>query len=121
VVAANLDPFGLILVLTGLSIRIDFPFYIWEIVQGQFFDLNFKNIGLILFTAIFQSVVAYLFWNKGIEVAEPNAAGFSSYLIPAFVTILSVLVLDESFELFHGIAIALIFSGLYLGMRVQQP
>ena len=97
-----------------------FHFYMREIVKGQFFDLNFKNIGLILFTAIFPSVVAYLFWNKGVEIAGPNAAGFSSYLIPAFGTILSVLLLDESFELFHGIAIALIFGGLYLGMRVQK-
>jgi drug/metabolite transporter (DMT)-like permease len=117
----NLDPFGLILVLTGLSLPMVFPFYMWEIGQGQFFDLNFKNIALILFTAIFPSVVAYLFWNKGVEIAGPNAAGFSSYLIPAFGTILSVLLLNESFELFHGIAIVLIFGGLYLGMRVQQP
>jgi len=117
----NLDPFGLILVLIGLSLPMTFPFYIWEIEQGQFFDLDVRNIGLILFTAIFPSVVAYLFWNKGVEVAGPNAAGFSSYLIPAFGTVLSVLLLGESFELFHGIAIALIFSGLYLGMRVQHP
>jgi drug/metabolite transporter (DMT)-like permease len=117
----KLDPFGLILVLTGLSLPMTFPFYMWEIGQGQFFDLDVKNIGLILFTAIFPSVLAYLFWNKGVEIAGPNAAGFSSYLIPAFGTILSVLLLDESFELFHGIAIALIFSGLYLGMRVQHP
>jgi drug/metabolite transporter (DMT)-like permease len=116
----DLDPFGLILVLTGLSIPMVLPFYMWEIAQGQFFDLNFKNVGLILFTAIFPSVVAYLFWNKGVEVAGPNAAGFSSYLIPAFGTVLSVLLLDESFQLFHAIAIALIFAGLYLGMRVQQ-
>ena len=117
----NLDPFGLILVLIGLSLPMTFPFYMWEIEQGQFFDLDVRNIGLILFTAIFPSVVAYLFWNKGVEVAGPNAAGFSSYLIPAFGTVLSVLLLGESFELFHGIAIALIFSGLYLGMRVQHP
>lgn len=49
----NLDTFGLALVLAGLSIRMVFPFYMWQIVQGQFFDLNFKNFGLILFTAIF--------------------------------------------------------------------
>ncbi len=117
----ELNPFGLILVLTGLSIPMVLPFYAWEISQGQFFDLNYKNIGLILFTAIFPSVVAYLFWNKGVEVAGPNAAGFSSYLIPAFGTILSVLLLGERFELYHALAIALIFAGLYLGMRIQQP
>ncbi|NKB20670.1 MAG: EamA family transporter [Alphaproteobacteria bacterium] len=117
----GLDPFGLILVLTGLSLPMVLPFYIWEISQDQFFDLDFKNVGLILFTAIFPSVIAYLFWNKGVEVAGPNAAGFSSYLIPAFGTVLSVLLLNESFELFHSIAIALIFAGLYLGMRAQEP
>lgn len=117
----DINPFGLILVLTGLSIPMVLPFYAWEISQGRFFDLNYKNIGLILFTAIFPSVVAYLFWNKGVEVVGPNAAGFSSFLIPAFGTILSVLLLGERFELFHAFAIALIFAGLYLGMRVQQP
>jgi drug/metabolite transporter (DMT)-like permease len=57
----NLGPFVLILVLTGLSIQMVFHFYMREIVKGQFFDLNFKNIRPILFTAIFPSVVAYLF------------------------------------------------------------
>ncbi|MBK17839.1 MAG: EamA family transporter [Rhodospirillaceae bacterium] len=116
----GIDPFGLILVLTGLSIPMILPFYVWELSQGQVFDLNIRNIGLILFTAIFPSVVAYLFWNKGVEVTGPNAAGFSSYLIPVFGTILSVLILDETFELFHAAAIALIFAGLYFGMRVPQ-
>jgi drug/metabolite transporter (DMT)-like permease len=57
----SLDTSGLILVLTGLSIPMVSPFNMWEIVKGQFFDLNFKNIRPILFTAIFPSVVAYLF------------------------------------------------------------
>ena len=113
----GLDPLGFIFVLAGLSLPMMLPFYLWELQQGQTFALSTTNIGLILYVAIFASVIAYLFWNRSVEIVGPNVAGFSHYLIPVFGTIMSVIILGEVIETYHVIAIVLIFTGLYLTTR----
>jgi len=113
----GLDPLGFIFVLAGLSVPMILPFYLWELSRGQTFAPSAVNIGLILYTSIFASVIAYLFWNKSVEIVGPNAAGFSHYLIPVFGTIMSVIILNETIETYHMIAMVLIFTGLYLTTR----
>lgn len=110
----GVDPAGLIFALAGLSLPMLLPFYLLDLANGRTFALSAGNISLILYTAVFSSVIAYLFWNKGVARVGANTAGFSHYLIPVFGTILSVLLLGETLESFHIIAIALIFAGLYL-------
>ncbi len=113
----GLDPLGFIFVLAGLSVPMLLPFYLWELHQGRIFAVTAVNIGLILYSSIFASVIAYLFWNRSVDIVGPNMAGFSHYLIPVFGTIMSVIILGEVIETYHVIAIALIFSGLYLTTR----
>ena len=113
----GLDPLGFIFVLAGLSVPMLLPFYLWELHQGRTFAVTAVNIGLILYSSIFASVIAYLFWNRSVDIVGPNVAGFSHYLIPVFGTIMSVIILGEVIETYHVIAIALIFSGLYLTTR----
>ena len=113
----GLDPLGFIFVLAGLSVPMILSFYLWELHQGQTFALSTINIGLILYSSIFASVIAYLFWNKSVDVVGPNVAGFSHYLIPVFGTIMSVIILGEIIETYHMIAMVLIFTGLYLTTR----
>lgn len=110
----GVDPVGLIFVLSALAVPMLAPFYAMDLVAGRGFALNPGNISLILYTAVFSSVIAYIFWNKGVARVGANTAGFSHYLIPVFGTALSVLILNESVEPFHMAAIALIFAGLYL-------
>jgi drug/metabolite transporter (DMT)-like permease len=113
----GLDPLGFIFVLAGLSLPMLLPFYLWELLLGQTFALSTVNISLILYTSVFASVIAYLFWNRSVEVVGPNVAGFSHYLIPVFGTIMSVIILGEVIETYHVITIVLIFAGLYLTTR----
>lgn len=110
----GLDPSGMILVLAAMSVPMLLPFYLWDLAGGRGFGPSVGNIGLILYTAVFSSVLAYLFWNRGVAVAGPKAAGFSHYLIPVFGTAGSVTLLGEAFEPFHALAVALIVAGLIL-------
>ena len=113
----GLDALSFIFVLSGLSLPMLLPFYLWELSHGQIFTPSPANIGLILYTSIFASVIAYLFWNKSVEAVGPNVAGFSHYLIPVFGTIMSVIILDEVIESYHIVAMVLTFTGLYLTTR----
>lgn len=114
---AGLNPRGFIFVLAALAVPMIFPFYLWELAHGQTFVPSAANLGLILYSSVFASVIAFLFWNRSVAVVGPNIAGFSHYLIPAFGTIMSVTILGEVLETYHIVAIALVFTGLYLTTR----
>ena len=116
----GLDPMGFMFVLAVLSVPMMLPFYLWELSQGLTFNLTWSNLGLILFAAVFASVIAYLFWNLSVDVVGPNVAGFSHYLIPVFGTIMSVVLLGEVIETYHVIAMVVIFVGLYLATHNRQ-
>ena len=60
------------------------------------------------------SVVAFIFWNRGVAVVGANAAGFTIHLLPAFGTVLAILFLGESFAAFHAAGIATILAGVLL-------
>ena len=68
----------------------------------------------VLYMAIFASVLAYVCWNRGVEVVGANAAGFTVHLLPAFGTVLAILFLGESFMGFHAAGIATILAGVLL-------
>lgn len=113
----GLNPFGFIFVMSGLSVPMLLPFYLWELGAGQTFAVTPGNAGLILYSAVFASVVAFMFWNWGVAVVGANAAGFSHYLIPVFGTVLSVVLLGEEMKTYHVIAMVIVFIGLYLTTR----
>jgi drug/metabolite transporter (DMT)-like permease len=70
--------------------------------------------GAVLYVAIAASVVAFLCWNRGVAVVGANAAGFTIPLLPAFGTVLAILVLGESFRGFHAAGIVIILAGVLL-------
>lgn len=105
---------GFIFVLIALAVPMLAPFYAWELAAGKGFEATGGNISLILYTAVFSSVLAYLFWNHGVAVVGPKSAGFTNYLIPVVGILGSFAILGETVEPHHLIAITLIFAGLYL-------
>ena len=71
----------------------------------------------IVYMGIGASIVAFICWNKGVEIVGANAAGITIHLLPAFGTILAILALGESFALFHAAGIATIFAGVLVATR----
>jgi drug/metabolite transporter (DMT)-like permease len=68
----------------------------------------------VLYVAIAASVIAFLCWNRGVAVVGANAAGFTLPLLPAFGTVLAIVLLGESFHAFHAAGIATILAGVGL-------
>jgi drug/metabolite transporter (DMT)-like permease len=68
----------------------------------------------VLYMGLMASVVAFIFWNRGVAVVGANAAGFTIHLLPAFGTVLAILFLGESFAAFHAAGIATILAGVLL-------
>jgi len=76
--------------------------------------------GLAYF-AVFPSVLAYLFWNRGVALIGPAAAGNFLYLIPVFGIALAAVFLGESLAVYHLVGAAMVFGGIYLSTRAGAP
>jgi drug/metabolite transporter (DMT)-like permease len=68
----------------------------------------------VVYMGVCASVLAFIFWNRGVAVVGANAAGFTVHLLPAFGTILAILFLGEAFAGFHAAGIATILAGVLL-------
>lgn len=97
-----------------LGVLILLPFYAWEARSGAAISGGISSYLAILYTMIFPSLIAYLCFNRGVELIGPGPAGQSAHLVPVFGCLLAVLFLGESFLVFHAVGIALIAAGILL-------
>jgi drug/metabolite transporter (DMT)-like permease len=71
----------------------------------------------VLYIALFASVLAFAFWNRGVAIVGANAAGVTLHLLPAFGTLLAIVFLGEAFAAFHAAGFLLILGGVFLATR----
>ena len=98
----------------ALGVLVLLPFYLWEAQVVGSFEWHSDTIKMIAYMAIFPSVLAYFFWNRGVEQLGAARAGLFIHLMPVFGLLLSVVFLKEQVRPFHLIGITLIFGGIYL-------
>jgi drug/metabolite transporter (DMT)-like permease len=93
----------------------------FEIAAGQaYLDLNFWTASLILFVAIGPSLISYRCWGLGVNGAGPTVAAFFTNFIPLFTAIFSAAILGEPPQLFHGLAFALIVTGIWVSSTLGR-
>jgi drug/metabolite transporter (DMT)-like permease len=110
----EIENIELIFLLSLFGVAALAPAYAAETVYFQPATLSWASVGASLYTGTFASVGAYLCWNMGAERVGPSRAGMTTYLLPAFATILAVLILGEKLHLFHFVGIATIVLGIWL-------
>lgn len=110
----EIDNFTLIFLLGVFGTAALAPAYIFESVYIQAPPLAWSTAGAALYMGCFASAAAYWCWNRGAELVGPNRAGFTTYLMPVFTTILAMLILDEEIYPFHLAGIAAILFGVWL-------
>jgi len=110
----ELDSVGFLFVLMAIGLAILAPAYLYESVYIRAPQWSWATAGLVLFIAVTSSIVAYLFWNRGVELVGANRAGFTTPFQPAFTAILAILILDEPFHRYDGLGFAIILAGWLL-------
>jgi drug/metabolite transporter (DMT)-like permease len=107
-------PMSFLAATMGIGSVMILPFYLWELAQGARFVSTPSAWLTLAYIAVFPSFIAYLFFNRGIELIGATLAGQSWHLMPVFGSILAVLLLGERFYLYHGVGIAMIAGGIVL-------
>ena len=75
------------------------------------------TIGTALYAALVSTLLAYVAWNRGIDiVGAPRASAFL-HTIPLFSAVLATTILGETLELYHVVGFALILAGVTIAAR----
>ncbi len=80
-----------------------------------------NGVLITIFVAIFPSCLAQIFLLRGVDLIGPGRAGVYMNLVPIFAAILAVAERGEPIALYHGIALALVISGILLAQRTPKP
>ena len=87
----------------------------WALGEGQWpTSQGWMLLGAIV---IFPSFVAQIAFIRGVELIGPSRSGVFVNLVPIIASIAAVVVLGESFQWFHGIALVLVLSGIAIAEK----
>lgn len=93
------------------------PFYVAESLLVRPMPLTGDSLLAVAYVAIFASVLAYIAFNRTVELLGANVAGMTAHLVPVFGVVLAVLLLGERLHAYHIGGVALIAFGLWLATR----
>ncbi len=74
---------------------------------------------MVAFVGLGPSLLAQLFFMRGVELLGPNRAGLFVNLVPIFGAILAVLLVGEPFGAVQGAALALVLGGIACAERLK--
>ncbi len=80
-------------------------------------ELSMGHFGVILYLAVFPSLMAFYLYNAGIRVLGPSMGALFIYVMPVSGLTLAVLFLNEYMLLIEWAGILLLAAGLWLGLK----
>jgi drug/metabolite transporter (DMT)-like permease len=93
------------------------PLLIWELLSRPVMQLDTTNLLTLFYVAVFPSTVAYLCFNRGVQLIGANRAAPFFHVVPVFGAIMAILFLGERPQLFHIIGFALVLTGVFVASR----
>jgi len=76
-----------------------------------------KGLAIVVYCAIFPSMLAQICFMRGVELAGPTRAGFYLNLIPVFSAFMAVFILSERLYSYHAASAVMVLGGIYLAER----
>jgi drug/metabolite transporter (DMT)-like permease len=95
------------------------PLLIWELCTRPMTQLNTTNLLSVAYVAVFPSTLAYLCYNRGVQLIGANRAAPFLHMVPAFGAAMAIVFLGERPQLFHVIGFALVLIGVFVASRKQ--
>jgi drug/metabolite transporter (DMT)-like permease len=83
------------------------PLFIWELFARPLMQIDTANL----------LTLAYLCYNRGVQLIGANRAAPFFHVVPVFGTIMSIVFLGEHPQAFHFIGFALVLAGVFVASR----
>jgi len=84
------------------------PLLIVELLTRPVMQFDRTNLLTLFYVAVFPSTIAYLCFNRGVQLIGANRAAPFFHVIPVFGTIMSIVFLGERPQLYHFVGFALL-------------
>lgn len=110
----DIHPLSLLMIIILLGMLVSLPLYLVDLAQGRFVHLDGEVVAGLLYIAVFPSVLAYLLWNRGIELVGANHAGLYLNLIPILTAVMAALFLGETLYWYHFAGLFIVICGMLL-------
>ena len=95
----------------------NFPLALAEHRMGHSMTVNAVTVAAVAYVAIFPSLLAYIFYNRGVELLGPARTGLYMFLVPVFGALLAMVFLGEKLHPYHALGFAFIIGGVLVGSR----
>jgi drug/metabolite transporter (DMT)-like permease len=93
------------------------PLLIWELLSRPVMQLDATNLLTLFYVAVFPSTLAYLCFNRGVQLIGANRAAPFFHVVPVFGSAMAIAFLGERPQLFHIIGFALVLTGVFVASR----
>jgi drug/metabolite transporter (DMT)-like permease len=103
----------------GASTLFLIPLLIIELLTRPVMALDAQNLLSLAYVAVFPSIIAYLCFNRGVQLIGANRAAPFFHVVPVFGSIMAIVFLGEHPQVFHFIGFALVLTGVYIASRRQ--
>ena len=110
----NLSSIVLFASVVGWAFISTLPLTIYEFASGKTVLPDHKLwiiVGLIVLLPSFLSQICFI---ASVKLIGPARSGVFVNLVPVFASFLAVQLLGEAFELYHGLSLLLVLSGIYI-------
>jgi len=111
---SSLSLFAVIAIAAFLT---SIPMSYTEYLLGSLQWPTAKGWVIVALVTFFPSFLAQICFIQGVTAIGPGRAGVFVNLVPVFAAILAVTILQEPFKMYHGVALALVISGIWLSER----
>jgi drug/metabolite transporter (DMT)-like permease len=93
------------------------PLWIWELFSRPVMRLDTANLMMLLYVAVFPSTLAFMCFNRGVQLIGANRAAPFFHVVPVFGAAMAMAFLGERPEAFHVIGFALVLTGVFVASR----
>lgn len=93
------------------------PALVWELATHPVPEIDADHLLSVAYVAIFPSVLAYLCYNRGVELIGANRSAPFFHLVPTFGSAMAIFFLGEALHLFHIVGYALVLAGIFVAAR----
>ncbi len=103
----------LIAAMIGASVAAA-PIFLWTIARTGLVLPSATGWVLLAYVTVFPSIISQAFYARSVELIGANRASLFINLVPVFGALLAVVLLDETLQLYHIAALALVLGGIAL-------
>jgi len=93
------------------------PLLIYEVFTRPAMTFDTHNLLTLFYVAVFPSIVAYLCFNRGVQLIGANRAAPFFHMVPVFGAAMAMIFIGERPQLFHFIGFALVLTGVFVASR----